>query len=423
MPYQVNMNKPQSLADQRIIVVPNEYPVPVNSGGRVDVWRRLNVLKESGAALGLLTWYDGPRDGPPEQVHRETVGKVCEEQHLACISRSLPELVQRLLHAGRLPSHVASRWVTLDRTDALAWARRFRPTLLLADGLYGAAVVRWMSAKLGAPWIYRSHNIEHLYMGMQLAQAKGLKSRLGLLANIWGLQQFERDTVADASVVLDISASDLHYWQDKGNRHMRWVPPIVDTGFTTALAAAAGGPQPHDALYFGNLNTPNNVEGVRWLVTQVLPRISDNALRLAVAGSKPSQEVVDLITTDKRLSLIANPVDMTAVVAQAKVLLNPVQGGSGVNLKSVEMLFSDAQLLSTSTGVQGLPPDVAACFHVADDPAEFAAKLDLLRKAGPLTAEVLARRQASREEFTPAALADRLADVVRSSQPKAQQPA
>lgn len=414
------MNSPL-LASERIIAVPNELPVPMNAGGRVDTWRRLTLLKHSGATLGLLTWYDGPRDGPPNQAQRDVVAQVCDALHLACITRRPMELLQRLLHAGRLPSHAASRWVTLDKPAALAWARSFRPTLLLADGLYGVAVVRWLAAELGVPWIYRSHNIEHRYMGMQMAQATRLTRRLGLMANRWALEQFERAAVTQARLVLDISASDMRYWQAQGIQHICWVPPIVDQAFTAALSSAASSAQPYDALYFGNLNTPNNVEGVRWLVKHVLPRIADIGLKVAIAGSKPTQEVVDLVASDERLSLIANPADIAEVVAMAKVLLNPVRGGSGVNLKSVEMLFSDAQLLSTTVGVQGLPGNVAGCFQVADEPEAFAALLDALRHAGPASASDLQKRTTARQVFTPAALAASLAQAVSQSRLQPQQ--
>jgi len=40
------------------------------------------------------------------------------------------------------------------------------------------AAVRWLSAQLGVPWVYRSHNIEHLYMRYQFECATGWGARL-----------------------------------------------------------------------------------------------------------------------------------------------------------------------------------------------------------------------------------------------------
>lgn len=406
-----------TLTGERILVVPNELPLPVNSGGRVDVWRRLLALRSAGATMALLSWYDGPRDGEPGADLRAQLDQHCAAVHLGCISRRPAELIGRVLNAWRWPSHVASRWVTLDRPRALAWARGFRPTLLLADGLYGAHIVRWLAAELAVPWIYRSHNIEHRYMQMQLAQATRLKSRLGLMANLWQLPRFERQVQARAAAVLDISTSDMAFWRAQGITHSHWMPPIVDRAFAQQLAGANSGTRAYHAMYFGNLNTPNNVEAVRWLVQRVLPLVQAPHYRFAIAGSRPTPEVQALAATDPRIELIANPPHMAPLVAQARVLVNPVQGGSGVNLKSVEMLYSQAQLLSTSTGVQGLPPDVAACFTLADDPQGFADQLQALADDDAPAAGNQPQRRQAQERFSAEQAVTSFAEAVRAARP------
>lgn len=405
------------LTGERIIVVPNELPLPVNSGGRVDVWRRLLALRSAGSAMGLLSWYDGPRDGEPSAALRGQLAEHCESVHLACISRRPSELVGRVLKAWRWPSHVASRWVTLDRPRTLEWARGFRPTLLLADGLYGAHVVRWLAAELGVPWVYRSHNIEHQYMQMQLAQASRLKARLGLMANLWGLARFEREVQANAAAVLDISASDMAYWRAQGVSRSHWMPPIVDRAFAEQLAGASSASRPYHAMYFGNLNTPNNVEAVRWFVQRVLPLVPAPDYRFAIAGSRPSEEVKALARSDERIELIPNPVEIAPLLAQARVLVNPLQGGSGVNLKSVEMLYSQAQLLSTRIGVQGLPPEVADCFMQADDPQSFADQLQALAGVDAPAPDVQGLRVRARACFSAEQAVARFAEAILPVRP------
>ncbi|MCX2865283.1 glycosyltransferase [Paucibacter sp. PLA-PC-4] len=389
----------------------------MNSGGRVDVWRRLLALRGAGAVMGLLTWYDGPRDGEPGAELRAQLAAHCESIHLACISRRSTELFGRLLNAWRWPSHVASRWVTLDRPRTLEWARGFRPTLLLADGLYGAHVVRWLAAELGVPWVYRSHNIEHHYMQMQLAQASRLKSRLGLMANLWGLARFEREVQAHAGAVLDISTSDMAYWRAQGIIRSHWMPPIVDRAFAEQLAGSRSASRPYHAMYFGNLNTPNNVEAVRWFVQRVLPLVRAPDYRFAIAGSRPSAEVEALARSDGRIQLIPNPVEIAPLLVQARVLVNPVQGGSGVNLKSVEMLYSQAHLLSTRIGVQGLPAEVAECFTQADDPQSFADQLQSLASVDTPVLDAQGRRLRARACFSSEQAVSSFAEAIRPLSP------
>jgi polysaccharide biosynthesis protein PslH len=390
-----------NLTGQRVLVVPNEFPLPVNAGGRVDVWRRLRLLKSLGAATALLTWYDQGRDGTPAEELLVRAAELCAATRLTPITRQPAELLRRLVHLGRLPSHAASRWVTLDRKATLAWVRSFRPTVILADGLYGVAVVRWLSDELRVPWVYRSHNIEHAYMRIQMAQSAGFARKLGLAANLWGLKSLEYRTVGEAAAVLDISTSDMAFWRDEVRSDICWLPTLVDETFVRDMHLAQNRPRQWDALYFGNLNTPNNVRAVAWLATEVLPLLQERDVRIGIAGSRPCADVLRFVDSDTRLHLVADPPEMASVVGSARVLLNPVQGGSGVNLKSVEMLHSNAWLLSTPSGVQGLPADAAACFELAADAGAFARALSGALGRGEPDAAALRHRHAACLPFSP----------------------
>jgi hypothetical protein len=48
-----------------------------------------------------------------------------------------------------------------------------------------------------------------------------------------------------------------------------------------------------------------------------------------------------------------------------------VRFGSGVNIKSVEMLMRDNEVVCTSVGIKGLPKEILDVFFIADAPEEF----------------------------------------------------
>lgn len=387
----------------RILVIANDTPLPANSGGRVDVWRRLQALRLGGARLAFQGWIDAGRGTHPDPAMLDQLHTVCDDVTLTPITRSPVEIMRRLLRLAWMPSHVASRWVTVDHAQMLANARRFAPDAILLDGLYGGACAMWLSRKLGVPLAYRSHNIEHVYMQHQMARAASAKQRLGLLANVIGLQRFERRVVQAAGVVFDISQDDQAWWQQQGCDHIEWLPTVVDETYAQALGEPA---EPRfDAVYFGNLRTPNNVEAARWLIEAVLPLVKRPSLRVLLAGSDPCDEVKALVQRDPRIELIANPPDMAQLVRQGRVLLNPVRAGSGVNLKSVEMLFTRAALVSTRVGVQGIPPVAQACFVQADEAPAFAQAIEAALDQPP-SSDDLARRQAARHLFSAQAMTD-----------------
>lgn len=390
----------------RLLVVTTDVPLPADSGGRVDVWRRLQALHQAGWALGLLCWRDADRTGPGDAAADATLREVCETVAIRTISHRPGEVLHRLSHLARLPSHAASRWITLEHAASLAMARAFAPDAVLADGLYAGACARWLAQQLGVPLLYRAHNIEHLYMQRQWHLARRLRPRIGIALNRLGLARFERGLWRDAQAVLDISLDDLAQWRAQGFSRGHWLPTLVDESQAAALAAEA--PARWDVAYFGNLHTPNNVDAVRWLVEAVWPTLAAQGLRLLVAGSRPSPEVRRLLTPLASATLVEDPPSMPEVVRQARVLVNPVQAGSGVNLKSVEMLFSRAGLVSTPVGVQGLPAAARDCFRVADSAPAFAqAVLDELHQPQATTTA----RETARADFTAAGAVRRLQAV------------
>lgn len=383
----------------RVLCIANDLPVPANTGGRVDVWRRLQALQQAGHQVSLLCWTDVGRTPALTAAEEAELHRVCAAVRVEAITRSPREIAARLAWLWRWPSHVASRWVT-SRSPALRdWVQAQQPELVLLDGLYGGAVALDLASRLHLPLVYRSHNIEHQYMADQRQREARWVRRLGLAANCLGLERFERSVVARATQVMDISLEDGAYWRSLGHEHIRWVPTLVDAAFAERLAQAPTDKR-WDLLYFGNLNTPNNVEALTWWVEQVLPRVAGVPWRVAVAGSRPTEGVRALLARDRRITLIENPADMAAVIGMARVLVNPMRAGSGVNLKSVEMLFTDAALVSTSVGVKGLPPEAQACFAVADDPAGFAQAMQQALAASP----PVDGRMTARQVFSESAL-------------------
>lgn len=358
-----------------IFCVANDIPLPANSGGRVDVWRRLCAFKAAGHNIVLVCWVDVGRVAPPSNEVLQQLQAVCDEVIWLPITRSLSEITRRSLWLWRWPSHVAARKVTSNFAFLENRARAFKPDIIWLDGLYGGAVAHALSQRFKCPLWYRSHNIEHRYMAAQRSRERRLVRRLGLWANCLGLERFERFIFTQTAQIFDISLSDADFWRQQGfGAKTHWLPTLVDNQFAARLKNNTENPS-WDLVYFGNLTTPNNIEAIEWLIQRVLPLVPQANLRIVVAGSNPADAVIELIKSDLRVQLVPNPEDMTAIIGAAHVLVNPMQAGSGVNLKSVEMLFTDAALVSTSVGAAGLPTAVQACFHIANTPEEFASAI------------------------------------------------
>lgn len=355
-----------------LILVCQESPWPARHGGTVDMLRRLKALHASGVRVFLIAWSEEPaKAGLVEEL-----SKYAEWVEILPYQRGFKQRFKLLGKFFKYPGPVCTRWVFEDKlTLLLNAAKGFGAGHVMQDGLMAGGLARVLAKQIGLKLLVRSHNIEHLYWRQQCARARGLtwlKIRLRLV----GLERFERDGLRLAARFFDISADDLLAWQRRGLINGLWLPPIV--AVDTVDSADFERKPDFDLAFVGNLRMPNNVEGVRWLLDEVVPVLSKRLgrpVRTLVAGSAPSPEIVHLIERSPQTVLLADFEHLGDVLASARVLVNPMLAGSGVALKTVDMLLSGRSVVSTSQGVSGLPSELKALIHIGDSTEAFAEAL------------------------------------------------
>lgn len=379
-----------------------QMPYPATHGGLVDDWARLNAMKAAGAQLALITWY-ADHGEPLADTQIQALRKVAERVHALPIRAVFSDRFKRLIRLVRWPSHVSSRIPSRADLEAL-WRDldQFQPEAIWLDALYPTVLAQRAARRYQVPLYYRSHNIEHVYMQGQVARAVTLRDRLAWALNLPHLRRVEFETWRASKVVFDISMDDLQWWAGQGLTNGQWLPPLVHPDKARALSSPYTVDPTFDVGYLGNLRTPNNVEGVVWLLKEVWPLLLDARpeMTMLLAGSSPSDVVREAVRNARQVTLLENPPDVVPVLRDARVLVNPVFAGSGVNVKSVEMLFTPAWLVASSQGVAGLPEHVRACFTIANDAESFAeAILNALSMVPMMDSPEFGRRQRARQEF------------------------
>lgn len=358
----------------KILVCVWDFPYPARGGGRGDVWRRIEAFVRLGHQVMLVNLFDpdGPRVPTPEGL--AYVDTVVESRFSFPIKRSRARTVRQLLGMWRVPWHAATRVpddaerVELDRRIAA-----FGPDLVWLDGPWFGELGLRLRAELGVPLAYRSHNVEHVYLRRQAGAAASRRDQVAWRLACVGLKRYQLRLMAASRVVFDISLDDMVLWRRLGVTNSRWLPPLPE------LALAEPSPErvATDVLFVGGLRTPNNVQGVRWLVQKVLPLVLAERpdVVVGVVGSYPDPELVEELASVPAVRTWYDVPDVTPYQFGARVLVNPVAVGSGVQVKMLDMLMTDAPIVTRSQGLSGLPASSADQFEVADGAAEFAAAI------------------------------------------------
>jgi polysaccharide biosynthesis protein PslH len=392
----------------RLCLVSPDVPFPAHRGGRADVWRRLQALRRLGHHVTLVSFYLATRDGTPAPDAVRRMQAEVDDLHFVPIRRDAAARLRRLPRILASPWHAASR--TLDATTLarlLAPLRAFGPDLVWCEGLWCWPASERLATALAVPVIYRSHNVEHAYMPRQAAAARSPRDRLAWTLACLGVERMERSAMARSRWVLDISYDDLAFWRGQGIDHASWLPPMAEQALGVRADLHAIAPT-REVVFLGNLRTPNNLRGVHWLLTEVMPRVRAlrPGTRVCIAGSRPDAHLHELCEAHGA-ELLADPPDAPAVYASGRVLVNPVHTGSGTQLKSVEMLVTDRPIVSAVQGTRGLPPFVTPLFRVADDAEGFARHV-VAALEGHEPAELRRARQQAGPLFGSAGLAREL---------------
>jgi len=104
----------------------------------------------------------------------------------------------------------------------------------------------------------------------------------------------------------------------------------------------------------GNLGYWVNTDAVLWWLDEVWPTLSTrrSELRLVVAGARPPVRLARAVAAAGG-ELIASPLDLGAVLAQATVALAPMRGGSGVPVKILEAWSLGIPVVASPWAAQG----------------------------------------------------------------------
>jgi hypothetical protein len=397
----------------RLLVITNESPFPPNRGGRVDQWSRFQLFKSRGCRLMLVGWYVKPRD-TPTAAEVAALNNVFDQVHLFPMEQTLPALLHRLIMLPRYSPHIATRILSANKqATILAAARSFAPDAIWLDSLYGGVTAARVARDLKVPIFYRSHNIEFQYMRSQAAEALTLRDKFAWALACINLKPFELSVQKSSRLVFDISCDDVSFWRSLGITNNIYAPPLVTFDPLAQSASIPYASRPFDIVFLGNLFAPNNVRGLAWFVDRVLPivRRARSAIKVRLAGSQPNVIMRKLVAHYPDISLLENPPDASQVWREGRILVNPILTGSGMNIKSVEMLSYDAHLVTTSIGVRGFTNDVRGEFRVADTPEDFAAAI-LEKIDTPY--QVNATRMHARNVFGPAGI-DSIMDAMEKA--------
>lgn len=130
-------------------------------------------------------------------------------------------------------------------------------------------------------------------------------------------------------------------------------------------------------MFLGGFNHPPNQDAVLWFFQEILPLVkkTQKNLKVTVIGSHPPKEIEKLNSSDfEILGFVSDP-DLEKFLLAKKLFIAPLRFGAGFKGKIAKAMAHGLPVVSTSIGAEGMNLKDGKTALLADDPQEFAQKI------------------------------------------------
>jgi glycosyltransferase involved in cell wall biosynthesis len=182
----------------------------------------------------------------------------------------------------------------------------------------------------------------------------------------------ELNSYASADGVLTVSQKEADLVNDLvWDPHLAWsVPDCEDVPSRTPTFRRRRG-----IVCIGSFEYAPNVEGLRYLCEEILPRLEPHVLTdhpLWVVGNKLNSDMARLADGFPHVHMVGWVPSVTPYLERARVSVVPLLYGAGTKRKLVQALAAGTPTVSTTVGGEGLGLRHGEHVLLADDPQDFA---------------------------------------------------
>jgi hypothetical protein len=358
-------------SEKHIHVVSFDVPYPPNYGGVIDVFYKIQALRDKDIKVHLHSF----------QYGRERSTNL---EQLCVTANYYPRNVAKSQLFNKLPYIVVSR-----SSEELIKNLLNDEHPVLFEGLHSSYYLADELLK-NRKKIVRTHNIEHDYYNSLAKVESNIFKRYYFYNEATKLESYEK-ILTNAAYIASISKNDTNYFQHKYNN--AFYLPAFHSNEHVKIQTGKG----PFAFYHGNLGIGENNEAALWLVNEIF---NDLNLPLMIAGHRPSEELLEAVQKRNNITLISDPTtrQIHQLIADAHVNVLPTFQPTGIKLKLLSSLYNGRfcvvnKLMVENTGLEKL------CL-IADAADEMKAELQRIFKVDFKGSDIKMREKVLLESFS-----------------------
>lgn len=130
--------------------------------------------------------------------------------------------------------------------------------------------------------------------------------------------------------------------------------------------------------FFGAMNRLENEEAVIFFLEKVWDKILTKNRYFYIIGANPSKKLKEISSKYKNVILTGFVEDVKEYFSLLDIGVIPLIKGAGIKIKTIEMLYSEIPVISTTVGVEGILVEDKKEFLLAESDKEFITNIELL---------------------------------------------
>jgi glycosyltransferase involved in cell wall biosynthesis len=344
----------------KILVINSECPFPLNAGGRVSLFYRLQELKRNGVEVCLAY----PMIGSNALSLSHPVRSVCTEVHEFSIGY-FQSLLQMLAFFW-LPFRSARRYSKPMKRFVKSRARDFDAIVVEHSSM--AIYTRSASDLPPTVLVFHSLNYKSLRRIVHFMPWQKILKKIVYAIEVFKTWMYEISALKSDKYcefwffsqddLEEVSA--MNYFEPEKCRLIPLTLPDIlhniardnntlsDKRLAKILSARKG------VVLVGSMDNPSNEDAARWFCNEIMPLVWQRSPKTSVEiiGKSSLERLADL--QNQNVVVVGEVEVLDEYLTRAKVCVVPQRGGAGVRVKFLVGLSAGAPVVSTTVGVEGM---------------------------------------------------------------------
>jgi polysaccharide biosynthesis protein PslH len=367
------------LIGMRYLWISPYFFIPTDSGSKLRVFNLLSHCSKS-RDISVICFYEKDLQMPPPQEELSKAKVYAKDVKVFERSLSSHKRLFKFFRAvfKRDPLYVDNFNVPMAHAEIQRMIASGEPMVVQADEIYTAQYL------LGLPSVYTIlilHNVDSMVFWRSILNHPNYIRKLFYLFQFVKMRLYERRVIPRIDKCFCVSDADKRKFESIFRGRVKF--DVLPNGADTKAIALSPACSMRTLMFVGVLRYPQNLLAIEWFLTKIFPLIIQEMpdVSLNVVGAGVSEQLRDW-EKKSPVHFHGYVEDVSDWYAVSKIVVAPLQIGSGTKLKILEAMAYGRPVVTTTVGCEGIEARNGEEILIADDPAEFAGRvLELFRSA------------------------------------------